>query len=46
MVFIAWEIVTRRPVDKKVEGIVNMIGMAVLMAFMFLVVFNDIRILF
>ena len=44
--FIAWELITRRPVDKKVEGIVNMIGMFLLMAFMFMVIFNDIRILF
>lgn len=46
LMFIAWELVTRRPVDKKVEGIVNMIGMFLLMAFMFMVIFNDIRILF
>ena len=46
LMFIAWELVTRRPVDKKVEGIVNMIGMFLLMSFMFMVIFNDIRILF
>jgi len=46
LVFLLWELITRKPVDKKVEGMVNLIGMALLMAFMFLVIFNDIRILF
>lgn len=46
LVFLLWELVTGRPVNQKVEGMISLIGMALLMALMFLVIFNDIRILY
>lgn len=46
IVFLLWEFLTGKPVNQKVEGMVNLIGMALLMTFMLFVVFNDLRILF
>lgn len=46
IVFLLWEFLTGRPVNQKVETAVNFTGMALLMVFMVLVVFNDLRILF
>lgn len=46
LVFLFWELLTRRPVNQKVEMAVNLTGMALLMAFMAFVVFNDLRVLF
>lgn len=43
LVFLFWELITRRPVSQKVEGAVNTAGMAMLMTFMVFVVFNDLR---
>ena len=44
-VFLLWELVTRHPVSQRVEGAVNMAGMALLMTFMVFVIFNDLRII-
>ena len=41
-----WELVTGHPVSQRIEGAVNMTGMALLMTFMVFVVWNDLRILF
>lgn len=46
LVFLFWELVTGHPVSQRIEGAVNMIGMALLMTFMVFVVLNDLRILF
>ena len=46
LVFLLWELVTGRPVSQRIEGAVNMTGMALLMTFMVFVVWNDLRILF
>lgn len=46
LVFLFWELLTKRPVNQKVETAVNLAGMALLMAFMAFVVFNDLRVLF
>lgn len=46
LVFLFWELLTRRPVSQKVESAVNLAGMALLMVFMVFVVFNDLRVLF
>lgn len=46
LVFLLWEVITRRPVNQKVETAVTLAGMALLMAFMVFVVFNDLTILF
>lgn len=45
LVFLIWELVTRRPVNQKVENAVTMAGMALLMAFMVFVVWNDLTFL-
>ena len=45
LVFLLWELVTRHPVSQRVEGAVNMAGMALLMTFMVFVIFNDLRII-
>ena len=46
LVFLLWELVTRHPVSQRVESAVNMAGMALLMTFMGVVVFNDLRMIF
>ena len=46
LVFLLWELVTGHPVSQRIEGAVNMTGMALLMSFMVFVVWNDLRILF
>jgi len=43
LVFLFIELVRGKPVDPEKEGMVHMAGMAVLMALMILVLFNDIR---
>lgn len=42
LVFLIFEAVTKKKADEKVEGVVNFIGMALLMLLMFFVMFNDI----
>lgn len=46
LVFLLWELITKKPVDQRIEGAVNMTGMALLMTFMVFVIFNDLRFLF
>lgn len=46
LVFLFWELLTRRPVNERIESAVNMTGMALLMTFMVFVIFNDLRYLF
>lgn len=46
LVFLLWELVTGHPVSQRIEGAVNMTGMALLMTFMVFVVWNDLGILF
>ena len=46
LVFLLWELVTGHPVSQRIEGAVNMTGMALLMTFMVFVVWNDLMILF
>ena len=46
LVFLFWELVTGHPVSQRIEGAVNMTGMALLMTFMVFVVFNDLRMIF
>lgn len=46
LVFLFWELITRKPVNQKVEIAVNLTGMALLMAFMIFVIFNDLTVLF
>ncbi len=46
LVFLFWELITRRPVNQKIEIAVNLAGMALLMAFMVFVLFNDLTVLF
>ena len=43
LVFLALEAVRGKPIDKEKEGMVHMAGMAVLMAFMVFILFNDVR---
>ena len=43
LVFLLIELVRGKPVDPEKEGMVHMAGMAVLMALMVLVLFNNIR---
>lgn len=45
LVFLIWELITRRPVNQKIENAVTMAGMALLMAFMVFVVWNDLTFL-
>ena len=45
LVFLAYELAAKKPVDQRIEGAVNMAGMALLMAFMVFVLFNDVRFL-
>lgn len=43
LVFLGWEIITRRPVSQRVEQVVHTIGMVVLLALIALLMFKDIR---
>ena len=44
--FLLWEAVTRKPVNKTIEGYINAAGLLILMAFMLLITFKDIFKLF
>lgn len=46
IIFLLWELVTGKPLNSKFENLVNMISMALLMAFMVFVIFNDLTLLF
>lgn len=46
LMFLLWEAITRKPVNKNVEGYINAAGLLILMAFMILVTFKDIFKLF
>lgn len=43
LVFLGWEIITRRPVSQRVEQVVHTIGMVVLLILIALLIFKDIR---
>lgn len=43
LIFLLWELITKRPVNQRIEEAVNMTGMALLMTFMIFVIFNDLR---
>lgn len=43
LVFLIWEFITKKTVNERIEGAVNMAGMALLMTFMVFVLFNDLR---
>ncbi len=45
-VFLLWEAITRKPLDRKIEGYINAAGLLILMAFIILVTFKDIFQLF
>ncbi len=42
LLFLLWEAVTRKPVPPKYEGLVHMVGLALLLVLMVVVTFNDI----
>ncbi len=46
ILFLLWEMITGKPLNSKFENLVNMISMALLMAFMVFVIFNDLTFLF
>ncbi len=46
LIFLLWEAITRKPVNKKIEGYINAAGLLVLMAFMLLITFKDVFTLF
>lgn len=46
LLFLFIEVIRRKPIDQKKEGIVHLIGMALLFILMFFVLFNDISRLF
>ena len=46
LVFLTWELITKRPLSQKIENAINLAGMALLMALMVFVLFNDITFLF
>ena len=46
MMFLLWEAITRKPVNKTVEAYINAAGLFILMAFMILITFKDIFKLF
>ncbi|MGM9642390.1 MAG: M50 family metallopeptidase [Eubacteriales bacterium] len=45
-IFLLWEAITRKPVNKKIEGYINAGGLLILMAFMLLITFKDVFQLF
>ena len=46
LMFLWWEALTRRPINKTVEGYINAAGLLILMAFMLIITFKDIFKLF
>ncbi len=46
ILLLTWEFVTRKPLNAKFENMLNMISMALLMAFMVFVIFNDLTFIF
>ncbi len=46
LIFLLWEAITRRPLNKKIEGYINAAGLLILMAFMLLITFKDVFTLF
>ncbi len=46
LIFLLWEAVTRKPVNKTVEAYINAAGLLILMAFMLIITFKDIFKLF
>ena len=46
LMFLWWEAITRRPINKKVEAYINAAGLLILMGFMILITFKDIFKLF
>ena len=46
LMFLLWEALTRKPINKTVEGYINAAGLLILMAFMLLITFKDIFKLF
>ena len=46
LIFLIIEAITKKPVDRRVEGAVNFVGMALLMLLMIFVLYNDITKLF
>lgn len=46
LMFLLWEAITRRPLNKTVESYINAAGLLILMAFMILITFKDIFKLF
>ena len=46
LVFLFWELITRKPISQKIENAINLAGMALLMLLMVFVLFNDMTFLF
>lgn len=46
LIFLLWEAITRRPINKKIEAYINAAGLLILMAFMLIITFKDIFKLF
>ena len=46
LMFLWWEALTRKPINKQIEGYINAAGLLVLMAFMLIITFKDIFKLF
>ena len=46
LIFLLWEAITRKPVNKTVESYINAAGLLILMAFMIIITFKDIFKLF
>lgn len=46
LIFLLWEAITRKPVNKTVEAYINAAGLLILMAFMLIITFKDIFKLF
>jgi regulator of sigma E protease len=46
LMFLLWEAITRKPVNKTVESYINVAGLLILMAFMIIITFKDIFKLF
>ena len=46
LVFLFWELITRKPVNQRIENAINLAGMTLLMALMVFVLFNDLTFLF
>lgn len=43
LVFLLWELLTRRPLSARIENTINTVGLSLLMSFMLFVLFNDVR---